>query len=119
MAVKTSGDRAGQSYWEQVWQGQRIPSAINPHSRRLRNHMYSCFHTYFERAFADRPHKNQDVLEVGCGRSRWLPYLAKEFGFNVSGIDYSPVGCDQAEAILAAAHVNGRIVHADLFSPPA
>jgi SAM-dependent methyltransferase len=48
----------------------------------------------------------------------WLPYFAKEFGFEVYGIDYSEVGCQQAKQILENEGVNGEIVCADFFSPP-
>jgi SAM-dependent methyltransferase len=49
----------------------------------------------------------------------WLPYFAKEFGFRVTGIDYSSTGCEQAKAILAREGVDGDIIFADIFEPPA
>jgi SAM-dependent methyltransferase len=58
-------------------------------------------------------------LEIGAARSTWLPYFNREFGFQVAGIDYSEVGCTQARAILDRAGVDGTIVCADFFSPPA
>ena len=33
------------------------------------------------------------ILEIGCGNSTWLPYLAKKTGAQVAGIDYSEEGC--------------------------
>ena len=60
--------------------------------------------------------KPQSILEVGCGSSRWLPYLGKLFGARVEGIDYSPVGCEQARAQLRANNVEGEIHCADLFT---
>ena len=48
----------------------------------------------------------------------WLPYFAKEFAFEVYGIDYSEIGCQQAKQILEYEGVNGKIVCADFFSPP-
>ncbi len=29
------------------------------------------------------------LIELGCGDSYWLPYFAKEYGYKVSGIDFS------------------------------
>lgn len=58
----------------------------------------------------------QSVLEVGCGNSHWLPYLAKKFYAKVAGIDYSPVGCRQAEDQLCANGVKGDIHCIDMFS---
>ncbi len=62
--------------------------------------------------------QGEKILEIGCARSIWLPYFAKEFGFEVYGIDYSKVGCQQAKQILENEGVNGEIVCADFFSPP-
>ena len=59
------------------------------------------------------------MIEVGCARSHWLPYFAREFGFSVTGLDYSPLGCEQEREILARAGVSGEVVCADLFAPPA
>lgn len=58
----------------------------------------------------------QTILEVGCGNSHWLPYLGKLFGARVEGIDYSPVGCEQARAQLDANNIDGEIHCADLFA---
>lgn len=67
-----------------------------------------------ERGLGDmRPHS---ILEVGCGNSHWLPYLGKRFGADVAGIDYSPLGCKQAENQLRANGVNGKIYCVDMFS---
>lgn len=60
-----------------------------------------------------QPHS---ILEVGCGNSHWLPYLGKRFRADVAGIDYSPLGCRQAEGQLRANGVNGKIYCVDMFS---
>lgn len=112
------GDMAGRAYWDSVWNSQAIPNAINPRATSLRNYMYRCYHEYFANAFADRRFRDQSLLEIGCGRSRWLPYLGREFGFTVSGIDYSAIGCEQARAILNRSGVSGTIVQADFTAPP-
>jgi len=40
------------------------------------------------------------ILEVGCARSIWLPYFAREFSFKITGLDYTGNGCSQTEDIL-------------------
>lgn len=60
--------------------------------------------------------KPTSILEVGCGNSHWLPYLGKSFGARVAGLDYSPIGCEQARAHLDANNVEGEIHCADLFA---
>jgi SAM-dependent methyltransferase len=85
----------------------------------LRNHVERRYHEYFRRAFTGTDSRGQTLLEVGAGRSRWLPYFAREFGFEVTGIDYSAAACEQGAAILRQAGVNGSVIEADLFDPPA
>ena len=55
---------------------------------------------------------NQSIklLELGAGDSIWLPYFAKNFGFQVYGVDYSIEGCNLAKRNLKLAGVNGIII---------
>lgn len=56
------------------------------------------------------------MLEVGCRASAWLVYFAKEFGYRVTGIDYSELGCQLARENLRLNQVSGRVECRDLFS---
>lgn len=94
-----------------------MPDPFRPLSTRLRDHADSSFHHVFQRALADLPPGSR-LLEIGCARSRLLPYFASHFRFDVTGIDYSETGCDQARALLEAAGVSGTFIMADLFDPP-
>lgn len=49
------------------------------------------------------------LLEMGCGGSKWLPWFAREMGYDVEGVDYSTRGCINARQGLDAADVTGRI----------
>lgn len=111
-------DRAGKPYWDQVWEGSAIPEPINPRLEGLDNHPARSFHEYFSRLFGRESQQGQRLLEVGCARSTWLPYFAEEFGFTVSGLDYSGVGCEQSRVIMARAGLQADIVHADFNNPP-
>lgn len=62
--------------------------------------------------------KGKKLLEIGCANSQWLSYFDKEFGFNVSGLDYSEDGCAKAGRILANEGVRGEIICSDFFTPP-
>lgn len=57
------------------------------------------------------------VLEVGCGRSAWLPYLALQKRCVVMGIDIEPFAAKLAEANLIGAGAGGRILCCDAFDP--
>ncbi|PZS09929.1 MAG: hypothetical protein DLM64_09720 [Solirubrobacterales bacterium] len=111
-------DKAGREFWDQQWEYRHVPEAVDPRSPGLSSLFSRRMHAFFERAFAGLETHSSSLLEVGCARSPWLPYFAKEFGFAVSGVDYSLVGCEQARAVLAGAGVGGEIVCADLFDPP-
>ncbi|HEY0074119.1 MAG TPA: class I SAM-dependent methyltransferase [Abditibacteriaceae bacterium] len=111
-------DKAGVAFWDKRWENQPIPQPVNPHKRHLGNQVYREFHRYFAQLFKKKETRGQKLLEIGCGRSRWLPYFALQFGFDVAGIDYSTVGCESAQAILEKAGVKGRIAQANFFDPP-
>ncbi len=113
-------DKAGKAYWNQNWRTweNTLPTAVDPHVRSLDNYLNRKFHACFRKAVSSVDTSDQKLLEIGCARSAWLPYFAKEFGFKVYGIDYSDIGCLQATQVLENEGVEGQIVHADFFSPP-
>ena len=113
-----SVDKAGKKYWDEAWATNELPELVDPRLGGLRNHVKRRFHEYFRSAFSGMDTRNASLLEIGCARSIWLPYFANEFGFEISGIDYSKIGCEQEREILANVGVPGEIVCADLFSPP-
>ena len=108
-------------YWDLAWQEGELPRPINPRDRSLKNHVELEFDALFKQTFIAQKcsGKATSLVELGCGCSVWLPYFAKEFSFHVAGVDYSPLGCDQAKAILAREGVEGEVVFADIFRPPA
>lgn len=56
-----------------------------------------------------------EILEIGCGRSPWLPYLARTTGCRAVGLDIEPHAAELARANLAGAHVQGEILCRDAF----
>ena len=56
------------------------------------------------------------VLEIGCGRSRWLPFLARERGAEVSGVDIEIYPAELAMANLRGCGAAGRILCRDAFA---
>jgi 2-polyprenyl-3-methyl-5-hydroxy-6-metoxy-1,4-benzoquinol methylase len=111
-------DKAGQKYWNDSWARSNVPAMVNPSDMRLTNYTNRRFHHLFLQLFDKKKTPSMRLLEVGCAKSSWLPYFAKEFKFLVSGIDYSPVGCEMAMQVLHANDVDGEVVCADFFSPP-
>jgi 2-polyprenyl-3-methyl-5-hydroxy-6-metoxy-1,4-benzoquinol methylase len=111
-------DKAGTVYWDNVWEGHTMPTPVDPRVGGLRQYQNYRFHGLFSRVLSGHKGSNQRLLEIGAARSTWLPYFSREFGLQVTGIDYSEVGCEQARAILDAAGVEGKVVWANLFAPP-
>jgi 2-polyprenyl-3-methyl-5-hydroxy-6-metoxy-1,4-benzoquinol methylase len=111
-------DKAGQKYWDDSWASSEIPEIVDPSDPRLSNFINRRFNQIFARIFEKSDASSMRLLEIGCAKSAWLPYFAKEFGFSVFGIDYSPIGCEMARKVLHANGVEGEVVCADIFSPP-
>ncbi|MBW2312151.1 MAG: class I SAM-dependent methyltransferase [Deltaproteobacteria bacterium] len=111
-------DRAGKGYWSNLWQISSMPKAFDPGKHGLSSYINQRYHTYLSDLFKFLKPKNKRLLEIGCARSIWLPYFSKEFGFQVTGIDYSEEGCRQAREMMNREGVKGDVICTDLYSPP-
>jgi SAM-dependent methyltransferase len=71
-------------FWDEYWLNFELPCVVNEgHS--------------FDRCLAQALKENLvdiqgDVFEVGCAPGKWLAFMAKTFGMQVSGIEYSEAG---------------------------
>lgn len=94
------------AFWTGFWQASRMPvvSTANPFDRE----MIEVF-SRFGRGNSVR------FLEVGCGDSRWMPWLGKHFGWNVEGIEFTSIGCERAESRLKDEGVRSIIHKGDVF----
>jgi 2-polyprenyl-3-methyl-5-hydroxy-6-metoxy-1,4-benzoquinol methylase len=111
-------DKAGREYWDHLWMTAEQANKISPSEVGVDHYVHSRFHEFFSRIFSNLDTKAENILEVGCGNSGWLPYFAEEFGLKVWGIDYSDVGCTRAREALLNKGLEGEVICADLFSPP-
>src|SRR5271169_2084091 len=82
-------DKAGSSYWDRMWATGTLPEPIDPHLRGLKNYPFRKFHELFARIFRGHSTQGKKLIEIGCAQSVFLPYFAKHFGFEVSGLDRS------------------------------
>jgi SAM-dependent methyltransferase len=117
--TSANADRAGEEYWSRLWTQFDLPRPINPRDSSLRNHVRLQFDGYFRKHLVQPEDRGRSLVEVGCARSPWVGYFAKEHGLRVAGLDYSAVGCEQSRALLARDGVIGEIIHGNLFEPPA
>lgn len=95
-------------YWDSVLRSAQLPR-INP---------YKHYHVTMD--FLDPILKKEAMksfMEVGAGSSGWLPYFAKKYGYKVSGLDYSEVGCKIAEENLRLLKIDyDEMLCQDLFN---
>lgn len=110
-------DLAGEEYWSRTWSEAPPPPPIDPDDAAITNHPAREWEALFASVLRDAL-PGAELVEVGCARSVLLPYLARRFGVQAAGIDYSEKGCDQARLLLEREGVEGDVVHADVFSPP-
>ncbi|HYE90110.1 MAG TPA: class I SAM-dependent methyltransferase [Terriglobales bacterium] len=80
-----------------------------PDFRKLRDRKFAAL---FER-FVPAP--GGEALELGCGASRWLPYLALRKQCRVTGVDYEPSAVELTEANMRGAGAAGTILCRDAF----
>jgi len=59
--------------------------------------------------------KGLNLVEIGCGGSKWLPYFYHKFGYNIFGIDYSEIGVEKAKQNLEMLNCNGEIWRFDFL----
>jgi cyclopropane fatty-acyl-phospholipid synthase-like methyltransferase len=100
-----------ETYWNSHWQQQAQPvlSGRSGYAEQVSSRIY-------DKAF--RTAKPGDLcLEVGCGNSEHLILIARRYGLQVWGLDYSAEGCELARRRLQEAGVEGQICQRDLFEP--
>lgn len=110
-------DKAGEQFWTEFWQGKKLPPPIRIGGRGPRAWFYQEFHRLWQAHLPEPTPKPLRLLEIGCAQSRWLSYFARDWGFDVAGLDYSELGCAQSRALLAREGVAGEVFHQDMFSP--
>lgn len=116
-ALNLPVDKAGEQYWTEFWRGKKLPPPINLAGRGPRTWFYQEFH-HLWRGYLPSPSRAPvRLLEIGCAQSRWLPYFAREWGYQVAGLDYSELGCLQSRALLAREGLIGEVFHQDMFCP--
>jgi 2-polyprenyl-3-methyl-5-hydroxy-6-metoxy-1,4-benzoquinol methylase len=115
---ENNADLAGVEYWEQFWETCPLPPPLDLTGQAGNDYLVRRLLELFAAIFRGTATRGKKLLEVGCGGSVLLPCLARTFGFEVSGLDYSHVGCDKAQKLLERERVHGKIHCADFRDPP-
>ena len=107
-----------ESYWSRIWAGEKLPRPLQFRKTATLDFANRCFDLYFKQCFKGMKTTGRSLVEIGCASSVWLPYFAKQFRFDVSGLDYSEIGCARTRKILESTGVDGKIICSDLFDFP-
>lgn len=101
--------KANEDFWEKVWQATPLGKYQGIERYLAINKKLDClFRRFLEKS-------NKKILEIGCARGKQLIYFAREFGYDVYGIDYSPKGVELANQNLKSAGIDGTILCEDVF----
>ena len=60
--------------------------------------------------------KNLTILEIGGAPGGFLAYMSKNYGYQISALDYSMIGCALLKENFKLLNLNGRVFHKDLFN---
>jgi 2-polyprenyl-3-methyl-5-hydroxy-6-metoxy-1,4-benzoquinol methylase len=97
-------------YWDTVLRNAKLPR-INSE----KNYNY-----YVTMNFIDpilQNYVSKKFMEIGAGASSWLPYFAKKYNLEISGLDYSEIGCEIARENLKILGIDYKeIICQDIFN---
>ncbi|MBM4286565.1 MAG: class I SAM-dependent methyltransferase [Deltaproteobacteria bacterium] len=103
-----------ETYWNQKWHD--VSTSATGWIRRLfrgRTYIDSCIHKIFLTILPQGP--DYKLIEVGCGGGKWIPYFCQEFGYCVTGIDFSTEGMLLAQKNADLANVKATFILANIF----
>lgn len=102
-----------EAYWSNMWvQTTSAASRFRQYDPAVAD-LADCIDALVDQLLATKSEIR--VLEVGCANSQWLPYLAHRSHVSVYGLDYSRIGCTQAQQQLLQQDVPGNIICCDFF----
>ena len=111
MGAKQVKSLASRNYWDNLW--LNMPQQL----RKLNSDSFidRRFCELFDKFFQYDPQKS--LIEVGCAYSKYLEYFSHKYGFNVSGLDYSEIGCEITARLLEkkGIKIGGKIFCGDVF----
>ena len=102
-------NKVGKDFWEMRWKESPLRGYVGIEK-------YLAINKKLDRLFKRFIEKgNKRILEIGCAKAKWLIYFAKEFSYEVYGIDYLEKGVKIAKRNLKIAGVKGTILCEDIF----
>ena len=106
------GELTDESYWDDYWENVRLPTEITrrPGAVYL-NSILDVFDKYLPKD------SGLSAAELGGSPGQYLAYVHKTFGYRVTSIDYSKIGCQKTLDNFRLLGIDGAVIEADIFSP--
>jgi len=98
-------------YWDQYWQKYTLPLEV---SKSIKNQFLIEILNTFDRYL---PYDNKlSILEIGGSPGQYLAYMHKTFGYEISCLDFSSIGCTKTLENYELLKIKGKVYQIDLFS---
>ena len=97
-------------YWDDYWKSIVLPLEI---TRENSAHNLMAELDVFERHL---PKAKLSVLEIGGAPGQYLAYFHKTFGYEITCLDYSSVGCEKTRENFKLLNIPATVIQGDLFS---
>jgi len=92
--------------WENVWAGVKLPTVAKPPYDVQRQ---------FE-SFLPKTAAACSLIEIGCAPGRWMAFFDREFGYDVSGLEYAEIAAAITRKNLNMQGVQAEILVQDFLS---
>jgi 2-polyprenyl-3-methyl-5-hydroxy-6-metoxy-1,4-benzoquinol methylase len=97
-------------HWDDYWSNVDLPVEIKKSDDTfLLNEELKVFTKYL-------PKKKLSALEIGGAPGQYLAYMHRQFGYSVSCLDYSEVGCEKTVENFKLLGIPVEVYHKDLFA---
>lgn len=97
-------------HWDTYWENFTLPSEITESTDNLLlREELKVFKKYL-------PKGKKTVLEIGGAPGQYLVYFYKQFGYEVSCLDYSEIGCEKTKENFKLLDIPVKVYHKDIFS---
>ena len=105
------GSLTDQTYWDDYWQQVSLPREIR---RDARGFYLNAILDVFDRHLPSNPHLS--IAELGGTPGQYLAYMHKHFGYRVTCIDYSSIGCRKTAENFQLLGMQGDVIRADILA---
>jgi SAM-dependent methyltransferase len=96
-------------WWDDYWRGIELPTEVRKSDNLLVREITDVFDAHLP------PGQDRSAVELGGSSGRYLVYLYRRFGYRITVIENSRVGCEAGERNFALLGVPGEVVYGDML----